>query len=462
MNISWKLLLAACCALLPLAARVPAQVSAEEISVDDVSARSLAKPRNKNATPYQLTVTTDRVRPVYKKGEEVKFTLDLTCEGKRVVDGKIKWSISKDGAVPPLQEGTADVSSGPAVVSGKLDEPGFLQCRGDVLIPGFSIPTVRASAAVDPLEIGASRPVPDDFDAFWKKQIEKLREVPPNPQLTKVKPRMTGVECFDVQDDFGQGNLSGYLAVPTNAAAGSLPAILLCHGAGVTGSRQSIVEQWAKDGFLAFDFNAHGLPNGKDPAFYKNLLLGELKEYFLNDTESRDTIFFRILYLRVQRGLDILASRPEWNGRVLVAYGRSQGGGQAIAAAGLDPRVTFIVAQIPAMCDIAGPLAGRTGGWPRALAMSSDGEIHREAAEASRYFDGVNFAQRTKAGAFFTVGFVDASCPPTGVYAAYNRLSGPKEILDQYLLGHHPSAEADDASLEAVLQHVGTFAGGKP
>jgi cephalosporin-C deacetylase-like acetyl esterase len=445
-----------------VAVYLPAQVAAEETSVDEVSARSYAKPRNKNTTSYELSVTTDRVAPIYKKGEEVRFTLDLAREGKRLADGKVKWSISKDGLVPPMQEGVADVSSGPVVVTGKLDEPGFLQCRADVLIPGFSVPTVRAAAAVDPLEIKPSVAIPDDFEEFWQHQKEKLRAVPSKPDLTMVKARKQGIECFDVQDNFGQGNLSGYLAMPAGAKMGRLPAILLCHGAGVASARQGIAEDWAKDGFLALDFNAHGLPNAKEPAFYKNLQQGDLKEYYLHDTGSRDTMFFRMLYLRVQRGLDILTARPEWDGRILVAYGRSQGGAQAIAAAGLDPRVTFFVAQIPAVCDVAGPLAGRIGGWPKAMLMKADGTIDRETAEASRYFDGTNFAQRTKAGAYFTLGFVDASCPPTGVYAAYNEITGPKNMLDQYLLGHHPSAEADEGSREAVLQHVKTLSAAKP
>ena len=57
---------------------------------------------------------------------------------------------------------------------------------------------------------------------------------------------------------------------------------------------------------------------------------------------------------------------------------------------------------------------------------------------------------------------IDPSCTPTGVYASYNQIYGPKNILDQYLLGHHPSAEADDGSREAVLRHVEAVSAVKP
>ena len=57
---------------------------------------------------------------------------------------------------------------------------------------------------------------------------------------------------------------------------------------------------------------------------------------------------------------------------------------------------------------------------------------------------------------------IDPSCTPTGVYASYNQIYGPKNILDQYLLGHHTSAEADDGSREAVLRHVEAVSAVKP
>jgi cephalosporin-C deacetylase-like acetyl esterase len=41
----------------------------------------------------------------------------------------------------------------------------------------------------------------------------------------------------------------------------------------------------------------------------------------------------------------------------------------------------------------------------------------------------VNFASRTKAQAFITVGFIDIACPPTGVYAIYNQFAGRNSLL---------------------------------
>ena len=79
---------------------------------------------------------------------------------------------------------------------------------------------------------------------------------------------------------------------------------------------------------------------------------------------------------------------------------------------------------------------------------------NQQALLASRCFDAVNFAGRSKASAFFTVGFIDVSCPPTGVYAAYNNLSGQKNILNHYHTGHIATPEADVAVHEAIVNYL--------
>ncbi|XHR27140.1 MAG: acetylxylan esterase [Chthoniobacteraceae bacterium] len=405
-------------------------------------------------TDYAIQVTTDRADPFYHKGETVTFKITISYQGVLMKDANVKWKISKDGLEPALKGGTVALKEGSAAVSGELDEPGFLQCRADLTVPGESIPTARAGAAIDSGEIKPSMPVPDDFDAYWKAQKEKLAGVPMNVKITPVKSPVEGVECFDVQADCPGAPMSGYLARPAGAKPKSLPAIVLTHGAGVAGSRLAVAAAWAKDGLLALDFNAHGLPNGQPQAFYSDLYKTALAKYYLKDPQSRDTIFFHGLFLRLMRAMDVLTAQPEWDGKQLIANGRSQGGGQAIAAAGLDPRVTFFAAQIPALCDHTGVVAGRINGWPKLVPIGTDGKPDPEALQAARYYDMVNFASRTHAGAFLTVGFIDVTCPPTGVYAAYNVLSGQKNIVNNYQSGHIVTPKGDEAVRTAILGYL--------
>jgi cephalosporin-C deacetylase-like acetyl esterase len=404
-------------------------------------------------TAYALRVTTDRMEALYHRGEQVKFTILLTHSNQPLDGARVKWKISRDGKEPALQEGATLTQAGRVILTGKLDEPGFLQCRADISLPGESVPTGRAGAAIDPLEIKPSMPVPDDFAAFWAEQKKQLAVVPVNARLTPVISPVAEVECFDVQADSAVGKLSAYLTRPKGAAAKSLPAIVLTHGAGVASSRLSTAVKWAQDGLLALDFGAHGLPNGKPKDFYAQLYRGELKDYFWKGRDSRSDCFFRELYLRLQRALDVVTVQPEWDGKRLVVCGRSQGGGQALVAGGLDTRVTFVAAEIPAFCDHTGITQGRINGWPRLIPNDIE-KPDPKAVQAVRYFDAVNFAARARAQAFITVGFIDVVCPPTGVYAAFNQLPQPKKIWQHVDTGHISRADYDAGVRTAILAYL--------
>ena len=407
--------------------------------------------RDPNPSAYTRTITTDHADCAYHPDETVTFAISISLKGVPVNDAKVKWRLFQDGK--DIDQGELKLVEGKGTVTGKLDAPGFLHCRADITPPGEKGKTIRASAAFDVGEIKPSLPAPDDFDAFWTAEKAKLAAVPLNVRIKPVKSPQPGVECFDVQADGLGFPVSAYLARPIGAKAGSLPAIVLAHGGGVASSRLSTVALWAKDGLLALDFNAHGLPNDKPKEFYAQLYAGELKSYWLKGGDSRDETFFHTLYLRLQRALDVAAAQPEWDGRTLIACGRSQGGLQAIVAGGLDARVTFIAAEIPAFCDQTGIVAGRIPGWPHLLPTDTE-KPDEKAVNVVRYFDAVNFAARTKAQAFITVGFIDLTCPPTGVYAAYNQLAGKKRIWNHLDTGHISTAEYDAGVREAVLAYL--------
>ncbi len=395
------------------------------------------------STNYSLTVTTSRPDALYRKGEDVTFTIRLLQDRLPVQEAEVQWVLSKDG-VPPVLKNSLRLCNGTGTVTGRLDEPGFLQCRVNFTAPDGATCTAIAGAGVDPLKIKPSLPVPRDFEAFWSAQKQKLAAVPVNPKITPVQSREEGVVCFDLQADCVGAPVSGYFARPVGARAKSLPIILTVQGAGVRNSNLGGTLDWAKQGFLAMDINAHGIPNGKPDKFYEDLANGALKDYRTQGRDSRDTLYFLGMFLRVVRALDFLTAQPEWDGR----------GAQSFAAAGLDRRVTFFAAGVPAMCDHTAAVAGRVSGWPKIVPTGPDGRPEPKALEASRYYDAVNFAARTKAGAIVTVGFIDPTCPPSSVYAAYNALKGPKEIFNDPPSTHTISPAARDAMRRAILCHA--------
>ena len=68
--------------------------------------------------------------------------------------------------------------------------------------------------------------------------------------------------------------------------------------------------------------------------------------------------------------------------------------------------------------------------------------------------DAVNFATRCKAEAIMSVGFIDAVCPPSSCYAAYNALPGKKSVINEPLMGHAAPAHIHEAFWARILEHA--------
>lgn len=416
------------------------------------NARLVAQAAATAEPAYVLTAAADRTDATYRIGDTATFNIRLEPRSRPIDQAEVAWTLTKDG-VPPSKSGRVDLRGGVATITGTLAEPGFLQCRVTLVRDGATF-TAAAGAAFAPLAIKPSQPAPADFDAFWSAQKARLAAVPMNARLTPVKSPRTTVEVFDLQAESVGAPVSAYFARPIGAKPRSLPAIITAHGAGVGGSNLSGPAEWASQGALALDLNAHGLPNGKPKEFYTELNAGKLNGYSRSGRDSRDTIYFLGMYLRLIRAIDFLTAQSEWDGRTVVVSGSSQGGAQAIAAAGLDPRVSFFAAGVPAMCDHTGILAGRVNGWPKFIPSDTTGQPPADVVAAVRYYDSVNFAARARAPGCFTVGFIDTTCPPTTVYAAYNALRTPKEILDDIRARHTNTAEARAFMRAAILRHI--------
>lgn len=248
-----------------------------------------------------------------------------------------------------------------------------------------------------------------------------------------------GFSCVNVGINcLGPKPARGYFAKRENAAPKSLPIVLLVHAAGDKGpwccSEPVNALTYAKMGTLCFDLNAHGMLNGQPESYYAGLESGVLKNYYLQGVISPENFYFKGMYQRLLRTIDFLTRQPEWDGKRILVIGESQGGGQALAAAGLDHRVSAVVAIVPAMCDWLAPHSQRMGGWPQPFETNASKE---DMLIALPYFDAANILKGSKATIFTEIGLIDMTCPSTSVYTAINQSEGEKIIYAVPYRPHH-------------------------
>lgn len=133
----------------------------------------------------------------------------------------------------------------------------------------------------------------------------------------------------------------------------------------------------------------------------------------------------------------------------IAAVGNSQGGGLALAVAGLVPDLAALLATAPFLCGIRRALdltdVGPYGEIAAYLAVHRGAE--RAAYDTLSYLEGIAFARRAHAPAHFGVGLRDTVCPPSGAYGAANRyaqLSGaaPRKEIHAYPFNGHEGGDA--------------------
>lgn len=395
-----------------------------------------------------VSVQTDRDDALYAVGQPVTFSIAAQLNDAPVSEGTLDFQLSNDGW-KTLETGTRPLTPTPTTVTGTLDGPGFLWCIVTHTALDGTKTVGYGAAGMDPDKIAPRLSVPDDFDAYWAEKKATIDALPMNPVLTPVDSTVADVECFDVQlECLGGAPVSGYFARPIGAAPKSLAAMLFVQGAGV---RSSILHpDIAVEGVLALDINAHGIPNGQPKEFYDDLAKGDLAGYPLFGRDDRETCYFLGMYLRLMRAMNFLEAQPEWDGKVFIVEGTSQGGGQSLVAAGLNPKVTALCAGVPAMCDHT----GNVNGWPQLVPRDSDGNFDPKVLEVARYFDAANFATRTTADALISVGFIDGVCRPTSVYVAYNNLPGKKQMLNKPHMNHAVAPEWNDMVRAVVREQI--------
>ena len=385
------------------------------------------------AQTVDLSIRTDRPEAVYARGETATFIIEMKDGDQPVPEAAFEVELSADGFAHS-EKRQVTIRGGRAEVHASRPDPSMLWIRATYTPEDGEAVKSLAGAAFSYEEILPSMPPPDDFEEFWESRKALMDAVPMNPVLTPMPCPAEGYEIFDVRLDGLDGTMiTGYLAKPVGD--GPFPGLVRFQWSGVYSLSPSWSLNYARWGYIAFNMNPHDIENGKPQEYYDELSRGRLAAYSYQGRGSREKLYFGQMYLRCYRAVEFLASRPEWNGRTLVSSGHSMGGGQALAAAFLNPRVTALAIDSPGMCDYTAMILGRKPGWP-GLVEVKDGELDPTTLTAARYIDGMNFASRIDVPAVVGTAFKDLAAPSSATFAVYNALKGPKRIAIDPLSEH--------------------------
>ncbi|MEI8290086.1 MAG: acetylxylan esterase [Verrucomicrobiota bacterium] len=374
----------------------------------------------------------DHLDGMYMEGERITWKVSVKPREANPVT-KVSYVIKKNGAVEAAK-GEICLTNNQATLTFQPESYGTDRVEfraGDSTndVEGF------CGVAVSPEKITPGTPCPENFDAFWKAKIKRLQSIPANPALTPAPGGKTGVEYFKITlDNIDGTHVYGQLARPV--AGAKFPAVLQFQHAGVYPLQKAWVTDRAAKGWLAMNIIAHDIPIDEKPEFYENLKTNALTGYTHIGETNRETSYFLRMLLSCYRAADYLAARPDWDGRVFVVTGGSQGGFQSFWTGAFFPKVTAVIVEVPAGCNTV-PGRDQPVGWP-GWARSKDPKV----LQTARYYDAASFAARITCPVLVGVGLADSTSPAWGVFSAFNQVKGPKEIIPLPAAEHTRPPEA--------------------
>ena len=278
-----------------------------------------------------------------------------------------------------------------------------------------------------------------DFEAFWADTLAASRGYDLNAQFVPVDSGLRMLEVFDVTyNGYGGQPVKGWLILP---AVREQPLPVVVEYIGYGGGRGLPIDWllYATAGYAHFVMDTRGQGSawskGDTPDLESDGGNPQFPGFMTRGVLDPKTYYYRRVFTDAVRAVEA-AMGHEWVDEMRVTVtGGSQGGGIALAVAGLSPlvlddAVKVAMPDVPFLCH-----------YRRATEIV-DTHPYQEIVRFCKvqrdqidtvfrtlsYFDGVNFAARATAQSLFSVAMMDDICPPSTVFAAYNHYQGPKDI----------------------------------
>jgi len=299
-------------------------------------------------------------------------------------------------------------------------------------------------------EYTGRNPRPADVDEYWDSALAEMRAIDPEVELIPHPLKTSYGECFHLYfTGVGGARVHAKYLRPRNAP-GPHPAVLLFHGYSGHSGEWCDKLNYVSQGFSVAALDCRGQGGRSEDAgrVKGNTLRGHIIRG-LDDAPEK--LLFRQIFLDCAQLARVVMNLPEVDPARVGATGGSQGGGLTLACAALEPRIRKAAPVFPFLCDYRRI-------WEMDLAVGAYEELRtyfrmfdplheREDEIFTRlgYIDNQHLAHRIQAQVLMAVGLMDTICPPSTQFAAYNKITSPKDLLIYPDFGHEGLPGSSDA-----------------
>lgn len=287
------------------------------------------------------------------------------------------------------------------------------------------------------------RDEPGDFDEFWAATLGQARDKAAEARFVPFDAGLSTVDVHDVTfSGFDGQPVRGWFLTP-RGATGPLPCVVEYIGYG--GGRGLAHERlfWSAAGYAHFVMDTRGqgssgssVSDTPDPDASGG---PQTPGFMTRGVLDPQTYYYRRVFTDAVRAVDVAREHPLVDPARVVVAGGSQGGGITLAVAGLAEGLAAAMPDVPFLCQYR-RATEITDAYPYQELVAYV-RTHRTDAErvfsTLRYFDGVNFAARATAPTLFSVALMDAVCPPSTVFAAFNHYAAERKDITVWPYNGH-------------------------
>ena len=382
---------------------------------------------------------------MFRRGDPLVFSL---LPEERSVSAV--WELCHWGVSAPLASGACEAGFDQSVTARIPEEPapGFYQIRFTLDDGAGGTPRYTVGFGYDAENIPLPDRTPPDFDAFWRKALERNNDVDADVQLEFLRRYKGGeIDRYNTENASIPGNCApesvrfedvdlyrisflavrrgvparyfGFFAVPHLDKPEKLPGLLLLPGAGCAPLPAPLDQ--ARHGYAALMLHIHAMRPDQDE--YPQ------PEDYIADVSARglEADYYYDVIPAAVRAAEILSTRPETDPDNLFVAGGSQGGFLTVAVSALCRKVRACASAICWYGDQPYRKAVETlnrkkenGGKILNVPFDPAGDIHdRHFA----YYDTMSFASRGTCPVRMLACLNDIPSPAHSVWNIFRSLS---------------------------------------